>query len=64
LKDHNLLQAICRVNRTCGQSKTYGHLGIFDDVARALDFDEQAVQEVASKKTGQPRGRETRAGNS
>ena len=50
MKDHNLLQAICRVNRTYGQSKTHGlivdYIGIFDDVAKALDFDEKAVQQV------------------
>lgn len=52
MKDHNLLQAICRVNRTYGQSKTHGlivdYIGIFDDVAKALDFDEKAVQQVVS----------------
>jgi type I restriction enzyme, R subunit len=52
MKDHNLLQAICRTNRTFGQEKTHGlivdYIGIFDDVARALDFDEQAVQQVVS----------------
>lgn len=52
MKDHNLLQAICRVNRTYGQSKTHGlivdYIGIFDDVALALDFDEKAVQQVVS----------------
>lgn len=52
LKDHNLLQAICRVNRTYGQAKTHGlivdYIGIFDDVAQALDFDEKAVQQVVS----------------
>ena len=52
MKDHNLLQAICRTNRTCGQEKTHGlivdYIGIFDDVARALDFDEKAVQQVVS----------------
>jgi len=50
MKDHNLLQAICRTNRTFGQKKTHGlivdYIGIFDDVARALDFDERAVQQV------------------
>jgi type I restriction enzyme, R subunit len=50
MKDHNLLQAICRTNRTYGQEKTHGlivdYIGIFDDVARALDFDEKAVQQV------------------
>ncbi len=52
MKDHNLLQAICRVNRTYGQTKTHGlivdYIGIFDDVALALDFDEKAVQQVVS----------------
>lgn len=49
MKDHNLLQAICRTNRVY-PGKTHGlivdYLGIFDDVARALDFDEKAVQRV------------------
>ena len=52
MKDHNLLQAICRVNRTYGQTKTHGlivdYIGIFDDVARALNFDEKSVQQVIS----------------
>jgi type I restriction enzyme R subunit len=52
MKDHNLLQAICRTNRTFGQEKTHGlivdYIGIFDDVAKALDFDEKAVQQVVS----------------
>jgi type I restriction enzyme R subunit len=52
MKDHNLLQAICRTNRTYGQEKTHGlivdYIGIFDDVAKALDFDEKAVQQVVS----------------
>jgi len=49
MKDHNLLQAICRTNRVF-PGKTHGlivdYLGIFDDVATALDFDEKAVQKV------------------
>ena len=49
VKDHNLLQAICRTNRPYPR-KTHGlivdYLGIFDDVATALDFDEKAVQRV------------------
>ncbi|MBX3651080.1 MAG: HsdR family type I site-specific deoxyribonuclease [Burkholderiales bacterium] len=52
MKDHNLLQAICRTNRTLGQEKTHGlivdYIGIFDDVARALDFDEKVMQQVVS----------------
>jgi len=49
MRDHNLLQAICRTNRVF-PNKTHGlivdYLGIFDDVANALDFDEKAVQRV------------------
>jgi type I restriction enzyme, R subunit len=49
IRDHNLLQAICRTNRTY-PNKTHGlvvdYLGIFDDVAQALDFDEKEVQSV------------------
>ena len=49
MKDHNLLQAICRTNRVY-PGKSHGlivdYLGIFDDVATALDFDESAVQKV------------------
>lgn len=52
MKDHKLLQAICRVDRTYGQTRTHGlivdYIGIFDDVAVALDFDEKAVQQVVS----------------
>jgi type I restriction enzyme R subunit len=52
MKDHNLLQAICRTNRTFGQEKTHGlivdYIGIFDDVAQALAFDEKAVQQVVT----------------
>jgi len=50
MKDHTLLQAICRTNRLYGQQKTHGlivdYIGIFDDVAKALDFDEKSVQLV------------------
>ena len=49
MRDHNLLQAICRTNRVYPE-KTHGlivdYLGIFDDVANALDFDEKSVQRV------------------
>lgn len=49
LRDHNLLQAICRTNRPY-PDKTHGlivdYLGIFDEVADALDFDEKEVQNV------------------
>ena len=46
LKDHTLLQAICRTNRLY-PSKTFGRIvdyfGIFDDAAEALQFDEKSV---------------------
>lgn len=49
MRDHSLLQAICRTNRVY-PGKTHGlivdYLGIFDDVAAALDFDEKAVLKV------------------
>ena len=52
LRDHTLLQAICRVNRTYSEHKTHGlivdYLGIFDDVARALEFDDKSVRAVVS----------------
>ena len=49
LKDHTLLQAICRTNRLFPE-KTFGRIvdyfGIFDDAAEALQFDEESVREV------------------
>jgi len=52
LHDHTLLQAICRVNRTFSEQKTHGlivdYLGIFDDVAKALEFDEKGITAVVS----------------
>lgn len=53
LKAHTLLQAICRTNRTYGDGKTHGlivdYLGVFDDVAKSLEFDEKGVTDVAGK---------------
>ena len=50
MKDHNLLQAICRVNRTYDEGKTSGlivdYIGIFDNVAKALNFDEAGMKKV------------------
>lgn len=47
LRDHTLLQAICRTNRPYGNAKTHGlivdYLGIFDDVAQAIQFDEEGI---------------------
>ena len=49
LKDHTLLQAICRTNRLYPK-KTFGcivdYFGVFDDAAKALEFDEESVQQV------------------
>ncbi len=50
MKDHTLLQAICRTNRTFDEGKTHGlivdYIGIFDNVAKALDFDEGSMKKV------------------
>jgi len=52
MKDHTLLQAICRTNRVYGQDKSYGlivdYIGIFDDVAKALAFDSDSVEKIIS----------------
>jgi type I restriction enzyme, R subunit len=52
MKDHNLLQAICRTNRPYGQLKSHGlivdYLGVFDDVAKAIQFDEEGIIRVVS----------------
>lgn len=49
MKEHNLLQGICRVNRPY-PGKDYGlivdYIGVFDDVARTLAFDEANMQQV------------------
>ena len=51
MKEHNLLQAICRTNRPY-PNKSHGlivdYLGVFDDVAAALDFDEKSMRRVIS----------------
>jgi type I restriction enzyme R subunit len=56
LRDHTLLQAICRTNRTYGDKKTHGlivdYLGVFDDVAKALEFDEKGFRKVVSNIEG------------
>ncbi len=52
LRDHTLLQAITRTNRTYGDRKTHGlivdYLGVFDDVAKSLTFDEEGFRRVVS----------------
>jgi type I restriction enzyme R subunit len=51
LKDHTLLQAICRTNRLF-PNKTFGRIvdyfGVFDDTAKALKFDEESVKAVVT----------------
>lgn len=51
MKDHTLLQAICRVNRPY-TNKNHGlvvdYLGIFDNVASALNFDVEDMKTVIS----------------
>ncbi len=50
MKDHTLLQAICRTNRTYDSGKSHGlivdYIGIFDNVARALNFDERSMHQI------------------
>ncbi|WP_420615962.1 type I restriction endonuclease subunit R [Candidatus Palauibacter sp.] len=52
LRDHTLLQAICRTNRPYGESKTHGlivdYLGVFDDVAQAIQFDDESIKQVVT----------------
>jgi len=51
IKDHTLLQAICRTNRLF-PGKTFGRIvdyfGVFDDAAKALQFDEESVKKIIS----------------
>jgi type I restriction enzyme R subunit len=55
LKDHTLLQAICRTNRLF-PLKHFGRIvdyfGVFDDTAKALEFDEKTVQQIITKLSG------------
>lgn len=55
LRDHTLLQAICRTNRPYGEKKTHGlivdYLGVFDDVAQAIQFDEEGITRVVTNIT-------------
>ena len=50
MKDHTLLQAICRVNRVYDEGKALGlvvdYIGIFDDAAKALSFDDASMKKV------------------
>ena len=50
LRDHTLLQAMCRTNRLYNDSKKHGliidYLGIFEKVANALDYDPKEIEGV------------------
>lgn len=50
MKDHTLLQAVCRTNRTYDANKKCGlivdYVGVFDNVYKALNFDEKSIQTV------------------
>jgi len=52
LRNHTLLQAICRTNRPYGEAKNHGlivdYLGVFDDVAQAIQFDEEGITRVVT----------------
>lgn len=61
IKEHNLLQAICRTNRVYARSqdepvKSHGlivdYIGVFDDVAKSLRFDEGEMQRVVENIDG------------
>ena len=50
MKDHTLLQAICRTNRKYNNEKKCGlivdFVGVFDNVAKSLAFDEETIKTV------------------
>ncbi len=50
MKNHTLLQAICRTNRKYNENKKCGlivdFVGVFDNVAKSLAFDEESVKTV------------------
>ena len=51
MKDHTLLQAICRVNRPYPgkyRGLIVDYIGVFDNVAQALDFDFKEMQQIVS----------------
>ena len=50
MKNHTLLQAICRTNRKYNESKKCGlivdFVGVFEDVAKSLAFDEESIKTI------------------
>lgn len=55
MKDHTLLQAICRTNRVYGDKPNgliVDYIGIFEKFARALTFDEESMHNVVKNIEG------------
>lgn len=50
MRDHNLIQAVCRTNRTYDDGKTHGliidYIGVFDNAAESLRFDEAEMKAI------------------
>lgn len=50
LRDHTLLQAMCRTNRLYSETKKHGliidYLGVFENVAKALAYDPKEIEGV------------------
>lgn len=50
VRDHSLLQAMCRTNRLYNDTKKHGliidYLGVFENVAKALDYDPKEIDGV------------------
>lgn len=54
MKDHGLLQAICRTNRPYKNKPTglvVDYIGVFDDVVKSLNFDQEGINKVISNIT-------------
>lgn len=55
MKNHTLLQAICRTNRPY-PGKSFGlivdYIGVFDEVAKSLAFDEKRMKEIVTNIDG------------
>lgn len=51
MRDHGLLQAICRTNRPY-RNKSHGlvvdYIGVFDDVVQSLNFDQEGLDKIIS----------------
>jgi len=56
LRDHTLLQAMCRTNRLYSDTKKHGliidYLGVFENVAKALDYDPMDIEGVVESVEG------------